>query len=151
MQWRLYLPSKIMRAAWNNIFIVALVVISSVANGRGWEITVRVCEEESDIIKGTAVASGECQSCVGVQDEPGQGSRCVLEVRDQDDELIKPHTTQGPELAIPAVAKPVEMKWIREGGIKGFGEHKAKHRKWNHTEKFHDFRMKKHQTSRWKY
>lgn len=59
IQWRFYLLSKVVRAAWNNIFIVTLAVISSQVSGRGPVATVRACEEEEDIVKGMDVVFGE--------------------------------------------------------------------------------------------
>ena len=60
----------------------------------------------------------ECQFCEGVQDELRKGSVCVCVcvcvcVRgggNQEHELVRPHRkTQGPELAILAMATSAEM------------------------------------------
>lgn len=77
-------------------FIVTLSITSSPVNGWGREATVRACEEQSDIIKGMAVALEDYSFCDGVQDELRKVSMRVLEVSGFRKTSLFDHT-QGPK------------------------------------------------------
>lgn len=146
IQWRLYLPSRVVRAAWNNLFIVTLVVIS-------FSKWVGLGGHSKGLWKGGWHHERDGYGVSGIpilwwcRDELRKGACVCWRWEKPGKWVVRPCTQRH-----KATVKSAERKGIQEGGIKGFGEHRVKCRKWNPTEKngwFQD--EEKHQTSRRKY
>lgn len=93
------------------------------------EAAISACEEENDIIKGMDVVLGKCQFCDGVQGELKERRCRVLKVRGgrkpslsgypQRDRVLTSHPGCG------QASRNDEGTGLK-GGMKGFGENRAK-------------------------